>query len=70
MQSLCMCCIESIHLCAGTPSPESHLSTPGLWREAGEHGHPSPRGREQHPLLRFPLSRGVQDAKAANSHTA
>lgn len=54
----------------GTPSPAGHLGTAGLWREAGQHGHPSTGGGEQHHLLRFPLPWRLQDAKAANSHTA
>ena len=36
---------------AGTPSPAGHLSAAGLRREAGQHGHPRPRGGEQHHLL-------------------
>ena len=64
--------MSHLHLCplTGTPSPAGHLGAAGLRREAGQHGHPGPRGREQHHLLRIPLPRGLQDAKAANSHTA
>ncbi len=54
----------------GAPSPAGHLSAAGIWREAGQHGYPRPRGRAQHHALRVPLPRGVQDAKAAYSHTA
>lgn len=54
----------------GAPSAAGHLGTAGVWREAGEHGYPRPRGRVQHHTLRVPLPRGVQDAKAAYSPTA
>lgn len=54
----------------GAPSPAGHLCTAGVRGETGQHGHPRPRSREQHRLLRVPLPRGVQDAKAAYSHTA
>lgn len=54
----------------GAPSPAGHLSAAGIRREAGQHGYSRPRGRAQHHALRVPLPRGVQDAKAAYSHTA
>lgn len=54
----------------GAPSPAGHLSTAGVWREAGKHGYSRPRSGEQHHVLRVALPWGVQDAKAAYSHTA
>lgn len=54
----------------GAPSPAGHLRAAGIRREAGQHGYPRPRGRAQHHALWVPLPRGVQDAKAAYSHTA
>ena len=54
----------------GAPSPAGHLGAAGIRREAGQHGYPRPRGRAQHHALWVPLPRGVQDAKAAYSHTA
>lgn len=63
-------CLTAVCVFVGTPSSAGHLCAAGIWREAGQHGHPSPRGREQYHLLRIALPRGLQDAKAANSHTA
>lgn len=54
----------------GAPSPAGHLGAAGVRREAGQHGYPRPRGGVQHHALRVPLPRGVQNAKAAYSHTA
>lgn len=54
----------------GAPSPAGHLGTAGIWREAGKHGYSRPRSGEQHHVLRVALPWGVQDAKAAYSHTA
>lgn len=54
----------------GASSPAGHLGTAGIWREAGKHGYSRPRSGEQHHVLRVALPRGVQDAKAAYSHTA
>lgn len=63
-------CVLTLCSLPGAPSPESHLCTAGLRREAGQHGHPGPRGGAQHPALRAALPRGLQNAKAAYSHTA
>lgn len=54
----------------GASSPAGDFGTAGVWREAGQHGYPRPRGRVQQHALRVPLPRGVQNAKAAYSHTA
>lgn len=65
------CCKQLCSLCpAGAPSPAGHLGAAGIWWKAGQHGYSRPRGRVQHHTLRVPLPRGVQDAKAAYSHTA
>ena len=54
----------------GTPLAAGHLGAAGVRREARQHGDPGARGSERHRLLRVPLPGGLQDAKAAHSHTA
>lgn len=53
---------------AGTSFATGHLSTASFQRKEGEHGYPSPWGREQCQLLQSSVQRRVQATKAVHPH--